>query len=183
MQFPETAGNRPTHDRTYSVGTAPSQDDEQIFLLYQHGADQRDVSPLQIGICQRAHVRVDEALRPVGRQQGSNREQPQRWIRGALALKRQSMPEAPVRVRPFRIYEKSIHVSLRIALMQADCRQREDGGFGKLQRPYSCSKDIEQGVVNPNLAVIFDEAQFSETIHKNSLGISLCQSSLPRFPG
>ena len=39
MQICETAGDRSTHDGTYSVGTAPSQDDKQIVLLHQHAAD------------------------------------------------------------------------------------------------------------------------------------------------
>ena len=29
-------------------------------------------------------------------------------------------------------------------------------------------KDIEERVVNPNLAVVFDEAQFSEAIHEKT---------------
>ena len=29
-------------------------------------------------------------------------------------------------------------------------------------------KDVEEGVVDPNLAVVFDESQFSESIHKKT---------------
>ena len=34
--------------------------------------------------------------------------------------------------------------------------------------PLFLQKDIEQGVVYPNLAVIFDEPQFSEAIHEKT---------------
>src|SRR5208337_1149257 len=34
--------------------------------------------------------------------------------------------------------------------------------------PSFLQKNVEEGVVNPNLAVIFDEAQFPEAIHKKT---------------
>jgi hypothetical protein len=38
----------------------------------------------------------------------------------------------------------------------------------KIAAPSFLKKDIEEGVVDPNLAVIFDEAQLSEAIHKKT---------------
>ena len=38
----------------------------------------------------------------------------------------------------------------------------------QIAAPLFIQKDVEEGVVNPNLAVIFDEAQFSEAIHKKT---------------
>ncbi len=41
-------------------------------------------------------------------------------------------------------------------------------GSHKTGRPLFLQKDIEKGVVNLNLAVVFDEAQLSEAIHKET---------------
>ena|SRR5271157_357836 len=50
--------------------------------------------------------------------------------------------------------------------------------------PLFLQKDVEEGVVNPDLAVIFDEAQFPEAIHEKSLlATGLCRSSQPMSPG
>src|SRR5208337_4757729 len=38
----------------------------------------------------------------------------------------------------------------------------------KTAAPSFLQKDVEEGVVNPNLAVIFDEPQFSEAIHEKT---------------
>ena len=76
LQFPAAAGNGPAHHRAESAGAAPSQDVEQAVFLHQHAADQRHVGPRQIGIRQGTHSGIDEPLCPVGRQQGSDREQP-----------------------------------------------------------------------------------------------------------
>src|ERR1035438_1903726 len=40
--------------------------------------------------------------------------------------------------------------------------------------PLFLQKDIQKGVVNPNLAVIFDEAQFPEAIHEETHSGSRC---------
>ena len=41
------------------------------------------------------------------------------------------------------------------------------GSFYK-PAPSFLQKDIKKGIVNPNLAVIFDEPQFSKTIHEEA---------------
>ncbi len=56
-------------------------------------------------------------------------EQSQRWIRRTLALTRQRMPETPVRIRTFRIYEKRIHVSLRIDRDSSGLRETRRWGL------------------------------------------------------
>jgi len=38
----------------------------------------------------------------------------------------------------------------------------------KPAEPLFLQENIEEGVVDPNLAVIFDKAQFSEAIHKET---------------
>ena len=38
----------------------------------------------------------------------------------------------------------------------------------KIAAPLFIQKDVEEGVVNPNLAVIFDEPQFPKAIHKKT---------------
>ena len=58
-----------------------------------------------------------------------------------------------------------------------------DGGLAreirsKTAAPLFLQKDVEEGVVNPNLAVIFDEAQFSEPIHKKTHSGSGCANHL-----
>ena len=51
----------------------------------------------------------------------------------------------------------------------------------KRPAPLFLQKDIEEGVVNPNLAVIFDEAQFSEAIHKKTHSGSGCANHLSQY--
>ena len=56
----------------------------------------------------------------------------------------------------------------------------------KTAAPLFIQKDVEEGVVDPNLAVIFDEAQFPEAIHKKTHARSgsanhLCQDFLADF--
>src|SRR5271157_4498815 len=42
-------------------------------------------------------------------------------------------------------------------------------------------KDVEEGVVNPNLAVIFDEAQLSEAIHEKTHSGPSCANHLSQY--
>ena len=42
-------------------------------------------------------------------------------------------------------------------------------------------KDIQEGVMNPNLAVIFDEAQLPEAIHKKTHSRSGCANHLSQY--
>src|SRR5271166_58561 len=44
--------------------------------------------------------------------------------------------------------------------------------------PLFLQKDVEEGVVNPNLAVIFDEAQLPEAIHEKTHSGSGCANHL-----
>jgi hypothetical protein len=48
----------------------------------------------------------------------------------------------------------------------------------KTAAPLFLQKNIEEGVVNPNLAVVFDEAQLSEAIHKEADSGSGCANHL-----
>jgi len=51
----------------------------------------------------------------------------------------------------------------------------------KTAAPSFMQKDIEEGVVNPNLAVIFDEAQFPEAIHKKTYSRSRGANHLSQY--
>src|SRR5664280_73802 len=51
----------------------------------------------------------------------------------------------------------------------------------KTAAPLFIQKDIEQGVVYPNLAVIFDEAQFSEAIHEKTHAGPGCADHLRQY--
>jgi hypothetical protein len=42
------------------------------------------------------------------------------------------------------------------------------GGLHKTCSALFLQKDVEEGVVDPNLTVVFDESQFSEAIHKKT---------------
>jgi hypothetical protein len=42
------------------------------------------------------------------------------------------------------------------------------GARTKIAAPSFLKKDIQEGVVNPDLAVVFDEAEFSEAIHEKT---------------
>ena len=55
------------------------------------------------------------------------------------------------------------------------------GSRTKTAAPSFMQKDIEQGVVNPNLAVIFDEPQFSEAVHKKTHPGSGCANHLSQY--
>jgi hypothetical protein len=48
----------------------------------------------------------------------------------------------------------------------------------KTAAPLFLQKDIEKGVVNPYLAVIFDEAEFSEAIHEKTHSGPVCANHL-----
>src|SRR5271166_3263463 len=47
--------------------------------------------------------------------------------------------------------------------------------------PSFLQKNVEKGVVNPDLAVIFDEAQLSEAIHKKAHPGSGCANHISQY--
>jgi hypothetical protein len=51
----------------------------------------------------------------------------------------------------------------------------------KIAAPSFIQKDVEEGVVNPNLTVIFDEAQFSEAIHEKTHARPGCADHLRQY--
>jgi len=62
--------------------------------------------------------------------------------------------------------------------------RRGAGGFNRRPRQLFLQKDVEEGVVNLNLAVIFDEPQSSEAIHEEIYSRSGRANHLrPIFPG
>ena len=71
-------------------------------------------------------------------------------------------------------------------ILEVHSRRNEQGSLRREIRTktavrYSCREDIEEGVVNPNLAVIFDEAQFSEAIHEKTHAGSGCANHLSQY--
>ena len=88
-------------------------------------------------------------------------------IRSGYRLARRNCPEE---------FPKSLNAE---ACNRGGCLSR--GSHTKTAALLFLQKNIEERVVNPNLAVIFDEAQFSEAIHKKTHSRSCCANHLSQY--
>jgi hypothetical protein len=83
------------HDRL-AVALAQRDDGERIFLLRQHPARHDEIGPRKIGFAQLLRIAIDEAEIPGRRQQGCERDQPERrrWeARAPDVAQRLKIPE------------------------------------------------------------------------------------------
>ena len=94
---------------TQATGAAARQNSQHAFFLHKHGADQNDISPIQVGITYGTDIDINQALFPILWQQGCNGQQAQRGKDRFFAFEGKSMLEAPVSIWPLRVHKKRFH--------------------------------------------------------------------------
>lgn len=110
----QAACDRSTDNCSETAGTAAAHDREQIGLLHVHPADQDNVSPGKIRVFETFDIGINQPLAPGVRQKSGDRHQTQRWLGGTLALERQRVPEAPIRIGKFGIDQQNFHWNSRL---------------------------------------------------------------------